>query len=236
VVKTVLPAIAAVVVLWLLALLFLRRVWFYRDPVRVTPADAGAVVSPADGQVIYIKQFRRGQVVSEKLGERIPIEEITKLPAYGDRGWVIGIYMSPLDVHFNYAPVSGEIRQLVHTQAKVNLPMVDLWEYIKITYLRRAIDLFSHRYRLVNERLTIFMENADLKLAQVEIADKFVNKIRNFQEVGARVHAGEKLSFIDRGSQVDLVLFTDQLEFAVQVGQQVYGAQTVLARCRAKGE
>lgn len=114
------------VAIWLVAVLYLRKVWFYRDPVRECPREDGAIISPADGQVIYIKPFRNGEVVSEKLGRPIRVEEITRLPAFGDRGWIVGIYMSPLDVHFNYSPAAARVEEMVHTQARVNLPMVDL--------------------------------------------------------------------------------------------------------------
>ncbi|WP_141263985.1 MULTISPECIES: phosphatidylserine decarboxylase [unclassified Neomoorella] len=214
---------------------YLRKVWFYRDPVRVAPQEEGAILAPADGKVVYIKPFRDGRVVAEKLGRPIPIEEIMKAQGLSNRGWIVGIYMSPLDVHFNYAPIDARVENMVHTQARVNLPMVDLWEYIRLTYLRRAVDLFSHRYRLVNERLTIFLRGRDVQLAMVEIADKFVNKIKCFITPGQAVTRGQKVSFIERGSQVDLVIFKDDVEFAVRVGQQVYGARTVVARYRAAG-
>ncbi|WP_062284640.1 phosphatidylserine decarboxylase [Neomoorella mulderi] len=214
---------------------YLRKIWFYRDPVRVAPQEEGAILAPADGKVVYIKPFRHGEVVAEKLGRPIPIEEIMKAPGFGDRGWVVGIYMSPLDVHFNYAPIDARVENMVHTPARVNLPMVDLWEYIRLTYLRRAVDLFSHRYRLVNERLTIFLRGRDIQLAIVEIADKFVNKINCFISPGQAVTRGQKVSFIERGSQVDLVIFREDVEFAVRVGQQVYGARTVVARYRPAG-
>lgn len=234
-VRYFLIAIFSVVFICLITLLYLRKVWFYRDPVRECPSEDGVIVAPADGQVIYIKPFRNGEVVSEKLGRPIKVEEITRLPAYGDRGWIVGIYMSPLDVHFNYSPVAARVEEMVHTQARVNLPMVDLWEYIRLTYLRRAVDLFGHRYRLVNERLTIFLDAGGLKLALVEIADRFVNKIRAFIKVGDRLQPGQKISFIDRGSQVDLVIFREDVQFTVRVGQQVYGAQTILARYQVAG-
>jgi len=137
--------------------------------------------------------------------------------------------MSPLDIHFNYAPITARVEEMVHTQAKVNLPMVDLWEYIRLTYFRRTVDLFSHRYRLINERLTVFLDGEGIKIAVVEIADKFVNKINNFIKPGQVVDRGQKISFIERGSQVDLVIFSEELEFTVRVGQQVYGARTVVA-------
>ncbi|GAF26139.1 phosphatidylserine decarboxylase [Moorella thermoacetica Y72] len=214
---------------------FLRRVWFYRDPVRVPPTEAGTILAPADGKVVYIKPFRNGEVVAEKLGQAIPVREIMKAPGLGDRGWIMGIYMSPLDVHFNYAPIAGRVEDMVHTRARVNLPMVDLWEYIRLTYFRRAVDLFCHRYRLVNERLTIFLDGEGIKIAMVEIADKFVNKINSFIKPGQVVDRGQKVSFIERGSQVDLVIFSEDVEFTVRVGQQVYGARTVVARYRPPG-
>ncbi len=211
--------------------IYLRKVWFYRDPVRVTPEAPDLVFSPADGKVVYIRPFRNGRVHAEKLGEAIPIEEIHKARVdWGDEGWIMGIYMSPLDVHFNYAPVAGRVEGVVHTPAQANLPMVDLWEYVRLTYLRRAVDLFARKYHLNNERNTIFIRDGDLKLAVVEIADKFVNKISCYVRPGDALRAGQKLSFIARGSQVDLIFFAPDVEFLVRVGDQVYGALTPVAR------
>ncbi len=245
------------------AVWFLRRVWFYRDPVRVPPDDPAAIVAPADGKLIYARRFEGGEVVSEKLGRRIPITEITRTDfAAQDSGWIIGVYMTPLDVHYNYAPAAGVVSRVIHAQAAVNLPMLDLWEYVKITYLRRAIDLFGRKYHLSNERNTVFIDvdrpgargtepggrvggasgasgvpgAGRLRIAVVEIADKFVNKIRCFVKEGDSVQAGQKLSFIERGSQVDVVIPGDDIEIVARVGQQVYGASTVIARFRSGDE
>lgn len=210
---------------------YINKVYFYRDPVR-TAKDSTAITSPADGKVVYIKKIAEGKVVSEKLGEQIHIKEITKAD-FGDLdGWLIGIYMTPLDVHFNYAPIEGTVKKMVKTQAKVNLPMVDIWEYIKVTYLRKAIDVFSAKYRLVNERLTVFIEGKDVSVAMVEIADKFVNKITTFVEDGQPLELGQKISFIERGSQVDLIIFSPETDFLVKVGDQVYGGETPVARIK----
>lgn len=224
--------------LWAAVLYFLQRIWFYRDPVRVTPADDDLLVSPCDGQVVYIRRVENGEISSQKLGEAIRVSEITHAEwpqgVTPGHGWLIGIYMSPLDVHFNYAPLKATVSGIVHNGAKLNLPMVDLWEYVQLTYLRRAVDLFAKRYALENERQTVFLEGQlagrPLKVAMVEIADKFVNKISTYVRVGEEVRPGQKLSFIERGSQVDLFLFSEELDFLVGVGDQVYGAQTPLAR------
>jgi phosphatidylserine decarboxylase len=64
----------------------------------------------------------------------------------------------------------------------------------------------------------------------VEIADKFVNKIDCFVKPGDVVRAGQKLSFISRGSQVDLVLPREGVTIEVKPGQRVIGGVSVIAR------
>ncbi|MFN7162390.1 MAG: phosphatidylserine decarboxylase, partial [Fimbriimonadales bacterium] len=113
------------------------------------------------------------------------------------------------------------------------LPMVDLWEYVSMAWLRRAVDLLGKRYHLENERQTVFLENERVRLAMVEIADKFVNKITTYVREGQCVQPAQKISFIERGSQVDLLIFTRAVEILTHTGAQVYGGQTPLARLTA---
>ncbi|MCX5974205.1 MAG: phosphatidylserine decarboxylase [Coprothermobacterota bacterium] len=206
-----------------------RNIWFFRDPPRRAPGDPGVIVAPCDGQVIYIQEIKDGQIVSEKLGTQIFIEEITKSPDAPPNGVLIGIYMSPYDVHFNYAPISGRVRKIVHAQVQINLPMVDLWEYIQFVWFRRAVNLLGHAFHLQNERNTIVIEGS-CKVAMVEIADKVVNKIDCYVHEGEELRQGQKVSFIKRGSQVDLILWETNYEILAEVGQHVLGAITPLAR------
>lgn len=215
--------------LWIGALLFLRRVWFYRDPPRSPERSGGVIVAPADGRVVYIKRVEDGQVCAEKLGERIRLPEITGLDSPGRTGWAIGIYMSPLDVHYNYCPYPSTVEAVHRRPAAVNLPMLDVWEYIRVVWLRRMVDMFARRYHLENERNTILLDAGGLKMAVVLIADKFVSKIRCFVQEGQRLPYSRKIGFIERGSQVDLVVFADDVEFEVTVNRQVYGGKTVIA-------
>ncbi|MCE5200154.1 MAG: phosphatidylserine decarboxylase [Armatimonadota bacterium] len=220
----------AVAALWIGGLAFLRKVWFYRDPVREPEQRDGVIVAPADGRVVYIKRVENGHIYAEKLGEKIPLPEITGCESLQKDGWAIGIYMSPLDVHFNYCPLPGTVERIHRVSARVNLPMLDVWEYIKVVWLRKMVDMFARRYHLENERNTIFLDCNGLKLAAVLIADKFVAKIRCYVEEGQKLDYSQKLGFIERGSQVDLVIFSDDVEFEVEINQQVYGGKTVIAR------
>jgi phosphatidylserine decarboxylase len=136
------------------------------------------------------------------------------------------------DVHYNYAPIAGVVRKIVYTPAKANLPMVDLWEYVSMAWLRRAVDLLGKRYHLENERQTVFLENERVRVVMVEIADKFVNKITTYIREGEQVRAGQKVSFIERGSQVDLLIFSRAVEILTHTGAQVYGGLTPVARLK----
>jgi len=93
------PLIAAAVLLgWLtrpawavipclLAFFFL---WFFRDPERAIPQDAGAVVSPGDGKVTDVAPVTVGS------------EKWTRL----------SIFLSVFNVHVNRSPITGVIREV----------------------------------------------------------------------------------------------------------------------------
>src|SRR5271169_536764 len=71
----------------LLAVFFL---WFFRDPERTIPQDAGAVVSPGDGKVTDVSTVMVGN------------EKQTRL----------SIFLSVFDVHVNRSPIAGVIRDV----------------------------------------------------------------------------------------------------------------------------
>lgn len=206
-----------------------RKVFFYRDPHRAIPAGDELVLSPADGRIMYLRRVAAGEVVSQKLGQQIPISELAKTDLGNVGGWLVGIYMSPFDVHYNRAPIDGEITVIHHHRTSANLPMVDLWEYLRFTLFRKAVDLFAAPFHLQNERLTMEIQNGRMRCILILIADRFVNKITRFFEDAQYVSKGEKICFIARGSQTDLFIPCDVLEFKVHPGDQVYAGKTVLA-------
>jgi phosphatidylserine decarboxylase len=78
---------------FLLAAFFL---WFFRDPERVIPNAAGAVVSPADGKVT----------------------DVSSVTVDGVRRTRISIFLNVFNVHVNRSPIRGVIRDIRYQRGK----------------------------------------------------------------------------------------------------------------------
>jgi phosphatidylserine decarboxylase len=72
---------------FLLAFFFL---WFFRDPERAIPQDAGAVVSPGDGKVT----------------------DVTMVTVSGEKLTRVSIFLSVFNVHVNRSPIAGVVRDV----------------------------------------------------------------------------------------------------------------------------
>ena len=72
---------------WILAVFALQ---FFRDPERVPPPDADAVISPADGRIVCVEKVRDPHLDRDALK--------------------ISVFMNVFNVHSNKSPVDGEIK------------------------------------------------------------------------------------------------------------------------------
>jgi phosphatidylserine decarboxylase len=98
------PWVGAVVVgLGLVVLLW--AVWFFRDPVRRVPADAGVVVSPADGVISFVGPDR-------------PPAELGVEDAQAAGMTRISVFMNIFNVHVNRSPVAGVVRSITYRAGK----------------------------------------------------------------------------------------------------------------------
>ena len=73
---------------WLLALFIVQ---FFRDPPRVVPDEAGAVLSAADGRVVEVSRVQDPYVKRDALK--------------------ISVFMNVFNVHSNRAPVDGTVKE-----------------------------------------------------------------------------------------------------------------------------
>ena len=84
--------------LWALPVLLLAAffLWFFRDPERVVPDAAGAIVSPGDGKVT----------------------DISSILVNGIERTRISIFLNVFNVHVNRSPIAGVIREVRYQKGK----------------------------------------------------------------------------------------------------------------------
>ena len=83
---------------WLGLLFALLCLFFFRDPERVPPGRAGAVVAPADGRVVSVMPA----VPPSELG-------LGQMPR-----WRVSTFLSVLNVHVNRVPADGIITRIAY--------------------------------------------------------------------------------------------------------------------------
>ena len=140
---------------WLGVLLTGWCVYFFRDPVRVTPIKSGAIISPADG------------IVSNITTAAPPAE----LGLSGNDWTRISIFLNVFDVHVNRIPIDGTIVKTVYHPGKFfNASLDKASEHNE----RQAIALQTHDHKTI-----AFVQIAGL------IARRIVCEVREGQDVKA---------------------------------------------------
>jgi phosphatidylserine decarboxylase len=199
-----------------------RFVWFWRNPVRKAPAGEG-VLSAADGTVVYVKTVAPGdEVVSIKRGLAAKLVDLLKEDAAQPK-LVIGVFMSPFDVHYNRAPVSGKVEFVRHYPGRGrNLHMGPMhWRIL----LRRPPYYRDSTHIVQNERTVTKIAGCYI----VQIAAKTVAGIDSYFKPGDNVQRGAIFGMIRIGSQVDVVLpWRDGMKVRVGPGDRVRAGETVL--------
>lgn len=182
------------VISWLIALatlgLLIFLISFFRIPKRVPTIQANGVIAPADGTVVVI-------------------EEIQADEYFTDRRIQVSIFMSPLNVHVNRNPVSGEV---VYSQ------------YHKGKYLVA----WNPKSSTENERHTVVYRSNGREVLTKQIAGALAKRIVNYLKPGQQVKQTEEMGFIKFGSRVDLLLPLDA-KINVKIGDKPQGGVTVIA-------
>ena len=172
-------------------IIFVFILWFFRNPKRNIIKNPELILSPADGKVIAIK-------------------EVDEFEYFNDKKIQISIFLSPLDIHVNRYPVSGEISYS---------------KYHKGEYLVAWHPKSSDK----NERTTVVIKNK--KFGEVmyrQIAGAVARRIVNYAKVSSNVEQGDDSGFIKFGSRVDLFLSKD-LNLKIKVGDKVKGGLSIIA-------
>jgi phosphatidylserine decarboxylase len=169
----------------------LASLGFFRDPERVSPALANAVLSPADGRVTGV--------------------EAAEDPFVGPATRV-SIFLSPLDVHVNRAPISSIVVDTAYRPGKF-------------------VAAYDPKAGEVNEQCVIRLQGETARVTVVQIAGIAARRIVCRVGAGDKLEAGERIGMIRFGSRTDCYMprSTDVL---VRVGDRVTGGVSVLGVLR----
>lgn len=193
------PAVAALLFFvfgywWLgllLTLLTLSLAFFFRDPRRELPSDPNVVVAPADGRVTRVTRV---------------------IPDDNSSPTLVSIFLSPLDVHVNRAPIAGLIRDV---------------SYVRGKFLMATNEMAS----TVNEQNALTIEGERITVVCKQIAGILARRVVCWKKKGDRVSLGERFGLIKFSSRTDVIL-PQQVEVLVTEGSRVMGGTTIIGRIR----
>jgi phosphatidylserine decarboxylase len=172
----------------LILLIFL--ISFFRIPKRNLFAGDDSIVAPADGKVVAI-------------------EEVEADEYFADRRIQVSIFMSPLNVHVNRNPVSGDVMYSEYHKGK----------YLVAWHPKSSTE---------NERHTVVYKANGKELLIKQIAGAVAKRIVNYLQAGQQVKQGDEMGFIKFGSRVD-VLLPLNAKIKVKINEIVQGGITVIA-------
>jgi phosphatidylserine decarboxylase len=164
--------------------------YFFRDPDRQVPQDPDVVVSPADGRVMLAG----------------PSDERWAPPGNWKQ---ITIFLSPMDVHMNRAPVGGRITRVEYRPGRF-LP----------AYNEASND---------NEFNEVWIDHNGRTVVYRQVVGMLARRIVCRVHEGDRLERGQRVGLMKFGSRMDVFVPVDAA-LLVSVGQGVVGGETVLAR------
>lgn len=164
---------------------------FFRIPNRSYTEGNDVIVAPCDGTVVVI-------------------EEVQADEYFKDRRLQLSIFMSPLNVHVNRNPVSGEVLYSEYHPGK----------YLVAWHPKSSTE---------NERHSVVYRHDGKEMLVKQIAGALAKRIVNYLKPGDQVSQGAEMGFIKFGSRVDLLLPLDT-KIEIKLNQKVKGGVTVLGK------
>jgi len=166
-------------------------VYFFRIPDRNIDRNKSHVLAPADGKIVVIK-------------------EVFEKEYFKDKRMQVSIFMSPLNVHQNRAPVGGEVLYMNH---------------IRGAYYPAFVEKSSE----LNERCsTVFKMKNGTEILSRQIAGTVARRICTYVNPGDKIEQGDEYGFIRFGSRVDLFLPLGA-KVNVELDEKTVGGKTVVA-------
>lgn len=165
----------------------LASLGFFRDPEREVAAVPQGVLAPADGSVREVVED-----ADDWVGPAVRIS----------------IFLSPLDVHVNRAPVAGVVADTAYRPG-------------------RFLAAWRPEASRVNERNAVYLQGETARVTVVQIAGVLARRIVCRVGPGDKLAAGERFGMIRFGSRTDC-LVPRGTEVLVRPGEHVTAGVTVM--------
>ena len=170
--------------------LFIMTLNFFRIPKREFERKKGIIYAPCDGKVVVI-------------------EETEETEYYKDRRIQVSIFMSPLNVHNQVYPISGNVKYTKYHPGK----------FLVAWHPKASTD---------NERSTVVVENDKITILFRQIAGAVARRIITYAKENENVNVADEFGFIKFGSRVDL-FFPIGTKINTKLQQKVIGGQSIIA-------
>jgi len=171
--------------------LFVIVVQFFRKPTRTTPINPNHIIAPADGKVVVIEEVVENEYFKEPRRQ-------------------VSIFMSPLNVHINFNPISGIVTYVKYHAGK----------YLVAWHPKSSTE---------NERTTIVVKHHNgTEILFRQIAGALARRICWYVKEGQAVEQGSEFGFIKFGSRIDIFLPLDA-KILVNINDKPVGGETVIA-------
>ncbi|MCX7875462.1 MAG: phosphatidylserine decarboxylase family protein [Melioribacteraceae bacterium] len=163
---------------------------FFRDPERTPPNRDDVIVSPADGEIVIIKETSENEFVKDSVTQ-------------------VSIFMSPLNVHVNRIPISGKVEMSKYVKGEY---LVAFYEKADKRNERTEIGINSKHGKIMFTQVAGFVarrivntlkENDNVKMGERFGMIKFGSRSdiyvpKNWKlkvKLGDKVTAGETILF-----------------------------------------
>ncbi len=189
-----LPIVFWLITIFLVVMLYLV-IQFFRVPKRTSPAGDNLIICPADGKVVVI-------------------EEVEETEYFNDKRIQISIFMSPMNVHANWNPISG------------------ITKYVKY-HPGKFLVAWHPKSSTENERSTVVVEHDNgQEVLFRQIAGAVARRIVCYSEEGQQVIAGAEFGFIKFGSRIDVFLPLGT-KLNIKLDDVVQGKTTIIGELKS---
>ena len=171
--------------------IFIMTLNFFRIPKREFERKGGVVYAPCDGKIVVI-------------------EETTEQEYYKDKRIQVSIFMSPLNVHNQVYPISGNVKYTKYHSGKF-------------------LVAWKPKASTENERSTVVVENNKITVLCRQVAGALARRIVTYSKVDDKATVADEYGFIKFGSRVDLY-FPIGTKVNTQLDEKVTGGKSIIAK------